>query len=121
MKRSGSPYAGLRATILLAVGVVGWTMFSNTDEYPGPWMSDLNPFIVEVLVRNNIQDCGEFYYRRRRDSRNTFPDYLVRCAANGVTWNDYLVFPATDAALETEDYGDLSIPKPRVESSHLDQ
>jgi len=111
MKRSGSPYAGLLATILLAVGIVGWVVFSSTEEYPGPWMSSPNPSIVEVLAQNNIQDCGEFYYRKRRDSSNTFPDYLVRCAADGVTWNDYLVFPGTDTALETEDYGEISIPR----------
>ena len=109
--RNGGPYGGLLGTILLGVGVVGWIVFSEPEAYPGPWMSDPNSAIVEVLAQNNIQDCGEFYYRTRRDSSNTFPDYLVRCTADGVTWNDYLVFPGTDAALETKDYGDLSIPR----------
>ena len=110
MKRYGSPYAGLLGTILLAVGVVGWRVFSKPEEYPGPWMSDPNPSIVGVLAQNNMRDCAEFYYRKRRDSSNIFPHYLVRCTADRVTWNDYLVFPGSDAALETEDYGDISIP-----------
>ena len=111
MKRYGSPYGGLLGTLLLAMGVVGWIVFGEPDEYPRPWMSDLNPSIVGVLAQNNIQGCSEFYYRKRRDSSNTFPDYLVRCTADGATWNDYLVFPGTAAALETEDYGDISVPR----------
>ena len=111
MTRSGSPSTGLLVTILLVVGVVAWVVFSNRDEYPGPWMSDPNTSISLVIIQNFIQDCDEFYYRERRDSANAFPDYLVRCTADGVTWNDYLVFPGTNSALQTEDFGDLPIPQ----------
>ena len=46
---------------ILGVAVGGWIVFNKPEEYPGPWMSDPNRSIVEVLAQNNIRDCGEFY------------------------------------------------------------
>jgi len=109
-KTSGSPAGGLLVSILLALGVVVWIVYSDTEDYPGPWISAPNTSIIQLITQGLIQDCDEFYYRQRRDSPNTFPDYLVRCTADRVTWNDYLVFPGTNAALHTEDYQNLHIP-----------
>ena len=111
MEKIGNPFAGFLGSVLLVLGVAGWIAFSDTQEFPGPWLNDSKVSVIQVITENFIQDCAEFYYRRRRGSSNAHADYLVRCTADGVTWHDYLVFPDTNSALPTKDYGNLAIPR----------
>lgn len=69
------------------------------SEYPGKWIEETNSEfneIVKTLIKNNIKGCGEFYFKRHKSSS---ANYLVACTSDGINWNYYMVYTASQKVL----------------------
>src|SRR5687768_2528498 len=57
-----------------------------SEEYPGPWLDEVNPAILRTLVRNGVPSCPDMKTRPAATSSGLFDphgEFLVYCLAPG--------------------------------------
>lgn len=67
-----------------------------SSEYPAPWREDAEPTIIRTLLKNNVNGCGQFQWRRSATARDEF---LIYCTRDGRAWTAFQVWPSINKVL----------------------
>lgn len=88
----------LKLLMLVPMLFIGHAM-AQTDlaaTYPGPWQEDYNQRITKALAVNGISGCGQYKYREKANSPQS---YIIYCTRDGKTWKAYAVWAATEKVM----------------------
>lgn len=87
--------------ILLTISLLYYSCYesgvsnSPDSKFSASWESPSSDEIVsfgQILIKNNIEGCGEYQVKRKIDSKGEF---LLACTSDGSTWSYYLVYQFT--------------------------
>lgn len=87
---------------------------SMAEQFPGPWIDDVDLTITRVLIKHKVTGCGQYSWREHVNNRvknDPYGEYLVYCTRDGANWTAVLVWAGTERiAGPGAVYSDIPVP-----------